>query len=62
MGLRTIKRCKDNETVRMVDLKKGDIFEMYEPDGILVGKFVAFNDGFLNEDGIGTVEVEPTGI
>lgn len=40
----------------LVDVKKGQIFRMTEPDGILVGKFKAVCDGFIDNAGLQSID------
>lgn len=59
--IRIIQRRKSDmewECVRMVDIKKGDEFKIFEPDMTYVGLFFASSDGYLNKDGVGAVECE----
>lgn len=58
--LRKIERIGQNgwETVRMIDLKKSDIFRMWEDDKLLEDVWKATTDGYMQE-GIATVIGEP---
>ena len=48
----------DGTKILMENLKVGDIFEIYEPDGEQVGdKWIATSDGYI-ENEIGIVETE----
>jgi len=58
-------RSKDTgwEKVRMIEIKTGDLFKMYESDGRQVfydgrGEWFATRDAFLNEKGVATVLVD----
>ena len=63
--LRRVEKLENGEwsTVRMIDLKDGDQFRLFEPGGSLVvdGKgesvFQVDGDAYLNPDGIATVQV-----
>lgn len=60
--LRTVYRIERYENVRvtMDTLKKGDYFMIFEPDGTRVGTiWKALDDGFVNDNGIGTVNSQP---
>lgn len=56
--LRKVVLHPGNTTIRMVDLKIGDVFELYEPDGKLVGKYIAESDGYVS-DGVSEVVAKP---
>ena len=57
MDMRTvIKHTPVNDVVvEMMDLKKGDVFTLKESDTIVVGKFRAADNPYLNEDGVATI-------
>jgi hypothetical protein len=51
------------QKVRMIEIKTGDLFKMYESDGSQVfhdgrGEWFATRDAFLNESGVATVLVD----
>lgn len=51
------------EQRRLIEVKKGDLFKMYESNGRQVfydgrGEWFATNDAFLNEKGVATVMVD----
>jgi hypothetical protein len=57
MDMRTvIKHTPVNDVVvEMMDLKKGDVFTLRESDTVVVGKFRAADNPYLNEDGVATI-------
>jgi len=63
IDLRTIKRL-DGESwtvVRMIELKKGDIFKMFEMDNVIVGDlWIATTDAYPDpkNEGLGAVQAE----
>jgi hypothetical protein len=73
-GLRKVEVLRGDEWVEvpsLVDVKKGERFQMSEPidapegvAGELVGIFVATDDGFINKNGIATIMCEdaPAGL
>tara|TARA_R110000851_G_scaffold139427_2_gene276409 strand:+ start:72 stop:260 length:189 start_codon:yes stop_codon:yes gene_type:complete len=60
MDMRTvIKHTPVNDVVvEMMDLKKGDVFTLKESDTIVVGKFRAADNPYLNEDGVATINCD----
>lgn len=64
LTLRTVKRL-DGEawtTIRMIELKKGDIFQLFEADGVLVGdRWLATEDATPDpqREGLGKLMAEP---
>ena len=51
------------EEIEFMDLKKGDLFSMFEPTGQAVtfkgsAKLEAMSDSYINEDGIGEVHMK----
>lgn len=40
------------------DLKVGNVFMLYEPDGIGVGRFTALSDSYINDSGIWEIETQ----
>lgn len=52
--------CVDGVRVSFLDIKKGQKFQLFEPDGIPVGRmdFVACGDGYENDAGIECILVE----
>jgi hypothetical protein len=60
MDMRTvIKHTPVNDVaVEMMDLKKGDVFTLKESDTVVVGKFRAADNPYLNEDGVATINCD----
>ena len=58
--MRTVQTLLDNgfwlQLVEPLDVKKGDVFRMFEPDGspVFVGWRIACKDSYLNGSGIPT--------
>jgi uncharacterized lipoprotein YehR (DUF1307 family) len=66
-GQRLVKKLNETtvawETCNFNDLKKKDIFKMFEPNGKIVKDtkglkvFMASTDAFINENGIWTINI-----
>ena len=51
-----IKHTPVNDVVvEMMDLKKGDVFTLKDSDTVVVGKFRAADNPYLNENGVATI-------
>jgi protein subunit release factor B len=61
MDMRTVIKhtSKSDVAVKMMDLKKGDVFTLKESDTVVVGKFEACDTPYLNEAGIATIMCNP---
>jgi hypothetical protein len=61
MDMRTvIKHTTENDVVvGMMDLKKGDVFTLKDSETVVVGKFRAADNPYLNEDGVTTIMSDP---
>jgi len=40
------------------DIKKDDIFDLYEPDNVFIGRYKALDNVYLNENNIFTILVD----
>jgi hypothetical protein len=49
------------DLISMSELKKDDIFDLYEPDSKFIGCYTALNDPFTLENGEWVVESYPAG-
>jgi hypothetical protein len=61
MELRKVERIVGDkvEVVRMIDLKAGDVFRLYEADDELLGTFRATEDAFLDHKGVAGLIADP---